>query len=146
MATNRRRSFKDFSCTVNGEEYRFKCYTTDTRNGFCHTVESLDYDVPDTKVSYCNRNWESFQYETALRGMIRKFPKGMQEAMTRQLIDGEAAAEHDRCEAQFAQFKGLYDGLNAENKERMTRFPTLQSESDVRACMGFMALLNLMQQ
>lgn len=145
MATAKR-NIQEFSCKVNGNEYRFKCYTTSTRCGFCHTVVSLDYDVRDTKVSYYNRTWERFTYETALRGMISKFPKGMRGAMTDQIIDGKAAEEEEKAEAMFQGFKKLHDGLNAENKERLANSGiTIQSESDARAVMVLMGLMTLMQ-
>jgi len=140
-----KRNCKEFSCKVNGKEYRFKCYTTWTRNGFCHTVVSLDYDVRDTKVSYINRTWERFDYETALKGMIRKFPKDMQAEMKRQLIDGEAAAENERCEAMFGAFQKLHAGLTEENKKRLQDLPPMENEAQVHATMGLMALMTVMQ-
>lgn len=134
-----------FTCKIDGQEYRFDAYTTDTRSGFCHTVKSLDYEVTDAKQSYMNRTWETFRYETVLLRIIGKFPKKMQAEMTRQLIDGEAAAETERCEKMFSSFQSLYDGLNEENKKRLKNLPPIQTESDARAVMGFMRLLNLMQ-
>lgn len=141
-----KRNIQNFSCKVNGEEYRFKCYTTSTRCGFCHTVVSLDYDVRDTKVTYYNRTWERFDYETALKGMIRKFPKGMQEAMTAQLIEGKAAEEEQRCEAMFNAFQRLHDGLSQENKDRLANSGIeIQNEDQARGVMGLMALMTVMQ-
>lgn len=135
-----------FTCKVNGREYTFRCYTTNTRNGFCHTAQSWDAPrVTDTKVSYLNRTWESFRYETVLRRMISKFPKEMQDEMTAQLIERKFREEEERCNKQFEDFEKLYSGLSPENKERMKSFPELQGEDDVRACMGFMGLLTLMQ-
>lgn len=141
----KRYSYKDFSAIVNGETYRFEAYTTSTRSGFCHHVDSLDYDTTPTRVSYINRTWERFEYETALKKAIQKFPKGMQDALTRQLIDGEAAAEHERCEKMFSAFEGLYNGLNDENKARLQNLPTMQTEGDVNAVMGLMTLMTVMQ-
>lgn len=141
-----KRNIQEFSCKVNGNEFRFKAYTTSTRNGFCHTVVSLDYPVRDTKVSYYNRTWERFDYESALSRMIDKFPKEMQGAMTRQLIDRQAAEEEEKAEAMFQNFKALHDGLNAENKKRLADSGiTIQNEGDARAVMGLMGLLTLMQ-
>ena len=145
MAT-RRYNYETFRAVVNGQEYTFTAYTTNTRSGFCHTVESNDLRLPDTKVSYCNRTWESFRYETALRGMIRKFPVPMQASLTAQLIEKKAVEETEKAEAMLDTFQGLYNGLNDENKARMANYPTLQSEDDARACMAFMGLLTLMQQ
>lgn len=135
-----------FHAYVNGKEYSFKCYTTNTRSGFCHTVVSWDYDVSNTKVSYCNRTWERFRYESALARAIEKFPKDMQGELREQLIERKFKAVEKECDEQFDRFKNLYDGLNAENKERMKSFPQLESEGDMRLAMGFMGLLTLMQK
>lgn len=141
-----KRNIQLFSCKVNGKEFNFRCYTTSTRCGFCHTVVSLDYLVTDTKVTYYNRTWERFTYETALYKTIKKFPKGMQNEMHRQLIDGEAAKEEERCEAMFNNFKRLHEGLSDENKRRLADSNIMiNSEDDARAVMGLMGLMTLMQ-
>lgn len=136
----------EFVAHVNGNEYRFEAYTTNTRNGFCHTVVSLDYNTTETKVSYLNRTWERFRYETALSRAIDKFPKAMQPALTRQLIDRVADDEKEKAEGMFNSFKSLHDGLNDENKKRLADSGIMvQSESDARAVMGLMALMTLFQ-
>ena len=56
----------------------FYCYTTKTRLGFCHTVVSLNNSIfgnkiiTDTKTSYLNRTWESYDYESTLKKACRK--------------------------------------------------------------------------
>jgi len=136
----------EFVAHVNGKEYRFKAYTNDTRAGFCHRVESLDYGVTDTVVSYLNRTWERFDYETALERMISKFPKSMQPELTRQLIDRVADEEKEKAEGMFNSFKSLHDGLSEENKKRLADSGIMvQSEGDARAVMGLMGLLTIMQ-
>ena len=76
MATKRYNS-KTFVFTVNGEEVRFYCNTMYTRMGFCHHVFAVGFgkDYEHSRVSYLNRTWESFQYETALLHAVEKFPK-----------------------------------------------------------------------
>ena len=58
---------------ANNEGFVCECYTTNTRNGFCHTckVEGLT----DTKISYLNRTWERYQYESVLINAIKKYNK-----------------------------------------------------------------------
>ena len=137
---------KDFAARIGDHYVRFACYTTSTRAGFCHTVVSLDYDTTDTKVTYYNRTWERFEYETALSRAIDKLPKDVREEVRRQIIDGEAVAEHEKAEAMYNDFKTLHDGLSEENKNRLANSGiVMQNEGDVRAVMGFMALLSLMQ-
>ena len=137
---------KEFTATVKGEEIRFKCYTNDTRNGFCHVVVCMNYDFPDTKVSYMNRTWERFDYETALGRAIEKLPKALREPVRRQIIDGDAEAEHERAERMFSGFKRLHDGLSTENKARLAESGiVMQTEGDARAVMGLMALMTVTQ-
>ena len=128
-----------FSAEVSGKTYTFKCSAAPGS----HTC--VDQDGRKTRYTYGNRPWESFQFETVLSKAIAKCPAKDRPALVAEILHKTEKEERERCEQQLDAFKGLYDGLNAENKERMKRYPTLQSEGDVRACMGFMALLSLMQ-
>lgn len=137
-----------FTAKVNGEEITLECYTTNTRMGFCHTatVTTARYHhLSDTKISYYNRTWERFQYESVLKRAIEKFPKEMRKALYDQLIERKSAEEHEKAEAFVKDFQNLYNGLNDENKKRMANLPPMQTEGDARAYMGFMGLLTLMQ-
>ena len=141
-----KRNVQEFSAVVDGRTFRFEAYTTSTRNGFCHTVISIDYNTTDTKVSYYNRTWESFCYETALSRAIDKFPARMQDALRRQIIERKSAEESERAEAMFNSFKKLHDGLNDENKARLANSGiVMHDEADARAVMGLMGLMTLMQ-
>ena len=106
-----------FTAKVNGEEIEFRCYTTDTRSGFCHTAHLMGwkYEITDTKASYYNRTWERFKYESVLKRAIEKLPNDIQQAVYDQIIDHKAAEEEKQAEDMFKSFKGLYDGLNEEN-------------------------------
>lgn len=56
----------------------FFCYTTTTKNGFCHTVETLNNSIfgnkiiTNTKSSYYNRTWERYDYESTLKRACKK--------------------------------------------------------------------------
>jgi hypothetical protein len=135
-----------FSAKVNGKEIEFRCYTTNTRYGFCHTVQSKTYSTTDTKVSYYNRTWERFTYESALKRAIEKLPTDIQQAVYDQIIDGKAAEEEQKAEEQFEAFKKLHDGLSEENKARLANSGIeMHSESDVKGVMGLMALMTILQ-
>ena len=58
---------------ANNEGFVCECYTTNTKCGFCHTcrVEGLT----DTKISYLNRTWERYLYESVLARAIEKYNK-----------------------------------------------------------------------
>lgn len=56
----------------------FYCYTTNTLNGFCHTVKSFNNGeklITDTKNSYFNRTWERYDYESTLKRACNKIGK-----------------------------------------------------------------------
>lgn len=79
MTTQRNIQF--FTLQVNEEkQIIFRCHTTWTRSGFCHTVISLDNNfytkmITDTKTSYFNRTWERYDYENTLKRACKKIGK-----------------------------------------------------------------------
>ena len=137
-----------FSAKVNGKEIEFRCYTTDTRCGFCHTAHYVgwDYNLTDSKISYYNRTWERFEYESVLKRAIEKLPTDVRQQVYDQIIDHKAAEEEQKAEEQFEAFKSLHDSLSTENKERLANSGIeMHSEDDVRGVMGLMALMKIMQ-
>ena len=148
----KQRDIQYFTAKVNGKEYEFRCYTTWTRNGFCHTVENRTYNVSNTKVSYLNRTWERFTYETALNRAIDKLlketylSKEVVEEIRAQIIDGKAAEVEEQCNRDLEAFKNLHDKLTPENKERLANSGIeMHSEGDMKSVMGLMGLMTLMQ-
>ena len=138
-----------FSAKVNGKEIEFRCYTTDTRCGFCHTAHYVgwEYNLTDTKASYYNRTWERFEYESVLKRAIDKLPEDVRQQVYDQIIDHKAAEEEKKAEEQFEAFKSLHDSLSPENKERLANSGIeIHSESDAKAVMGLMALMSLTQK
>ena len=138
-----------FTAKVNGKDIIFRCYTTDTRNGFCHTAHYVgwEYEINDTKASYYNRTWERFEYESVLKRAIDKLPEDVRQQVYDQIIDGKAAEEEQKAEDMFNSFKALHEGLSEENKERLANSGIeIHSESDAKAVMGLMALMNIMQK
>ena len=137
-----------FTAKVNGKEIEFRCYTTDTRCGFCHTAHYVgwDYDLTDTKASYYNRTWERFEYESVLKRAIDKLPADIQKEVYAQIIEGKAAEEEKQAGAMLKSFEALHSALSPENKERLANSGIeMHSEADVKGVMGLMALMNLMK-
>ena len=137
-----------FSAKVNGKEIEFRCYTTNTRCGFCHTAHYVgwDYDINDTKVSYYNRTWERFECESVLKRAIDKLPAEVRQAVYDQIIDHKAVEEERKAEEMVESFKALHSSLSDENKERLANSGIeMRSESDAKAVMGLMALMKIMQ-
>ena len=137
-----------FTAKVNGEEIEFRCYTTDTRSGFCHTAHLMGwkYDITDTKASYYNRTWERFEYESVLKRAIEKLPKDIQQAVYDQIIDHKAAEEEQKAEDMVKSFEALHSALSNEDKERLANSGIeIHTEGDAKAVMGLMALMNMMK-
>ena len=145
MKTKRYNS-KTFVFTVNGEEVRFYCETTRTRNGFCHHVFANGGGkyYEHSRVSYLNRTWESFQYESALLHAVDKFPKSMREPL-RLEIQAVAQNEHEKAEAFCAAFAANFAALSTEQKKFVQEHtPVIQNMDQaktVNAVVGMLAVL-----
>ena len=137
-----------FTAKVNGKEIEFRCYTTNTRCGFCHTAHycGWDYSITDSKCSYLNRTWERFDYESVLKKAIDKLPTDVRQAVYDQLIDRKAAEEHEKAEAFIKSFEASYNALSTENKERLANSGIeVHTEGQAKAVAGLVGLMNLMQ-
>ena len=109
---------KTFEFTVNGEKIYFFCSSTDTKNGFCYHVYTSGggKDYEHSRVSYYNRTWESFEYETALLHAVKKFPKNLR-APLRLEIQAVAKNEHEKAEAFCAAFRANFAALSPEQRK-----------------------------
>lgn len=138
-----------FTAKVNGEEIGFRCHTTDTRSGFCHTAHLIGwkYDITDTKASYYNRTWERFDYESVLKRAIEKLPKDIRQAVYDQIIERKAVEEEKQAEDMLNSFKSLHDGLSEENKEHLANSGIeITNTAQAKGVMGLMAMLQTMQK
>lgn len=117
MATKRYNS-KIFEFIVNGETIRFYCDTTYTKNGFCHHVfaDGGGKDYEHTRVSYFNRTWETFEYETALKSAVAKFRKCFREPLRLEILV-ISKSEHEKVEAFCAAFAANFAALSTEQKK-----------------------------
>lgn len=145
MATKRYNN-KTFVFTVNGEEIRFYCDTTNTPNGFCHHVFALGggKDYEHSRVSYLNRTWESFEYETALLHAVDKFPKSMRVPL-RLEIQAVSQNEHEKAEAFCKAFAANFAALSTEQKKFVLDHTPVITNIDqaktVNAAVAMMAVL-----
>ena len=142
-----RRNCQTFTAEVNGHEYTFNAYTTSTRNGFCHTICTFVFDgefrnLTDTKVSYWNRTWERFEYESALSRAIEKCPKADETAMRDILIEHKAKKKHEECEAFLKSFESAYNKLSDKNKEILRNSPQIQTQEQAEGVLSVMHMMN----
>lgn len=117
MATKKYNS-KSFVFTVNGETIRFYCDTTYTKNGFCHHVFALGggKDYEHTRVSYLNRTWETFDYETALKNAVAKFRKVFRAPLLLEL-QAISLSEHEKAKKFIQAFTANFAALSNEQKK-----------------------------
>ena len=139
-----------YTFMINGEAVSFYCSTTHTRNGFCHHVYTWGKgkDGEHTRISYFNRTWERFDYESALYSAADKFRKADREAI-RLEIDNIGRTEHEKAERYLSAFKANYNALSDEQK-KFVRDHTSQIETSnqahaVAAGVGVLAALNTLQ-
>jgi hypothetical protein len=135
-----KRNWQTFEATVNGRNYEFDAYTTSTRCGFCHTVQTwCNYRniATDTKRSYYNRTWERFDYETALAAAIEKCPKEDRTELRAILIERKAKDEHDKAEAFIGAFSRVWSQVSDANKERIASAAgTIETPEQAQAVMS----------
>lgn len=137
---------KTFEFTVNGEKIYFYCSTTYTKKGFCHHVYTVGggKDYEHSRISYLNRTWESFEYETALFHAVDKFPKSMRVSL-RLEIQTVAKNEHEKAEAFFAAFRANFAALSTEQKKFVQEHTPVITSMDqakvVNSAMAMMAAL-----
>lgn len=137
---------KTFEFTVNGEKIYFYCSTTYTKNGFCHHVYTVGggKDYEHSRVSYLNRTWESFEYETALFHAVDKFPKSMRVSL-RLEIQTVAKNEHEKAEAFCKAFQANFAALSTEQKKFVQEHTPVITSMDqakvVNSAMIMMAVL-----
>lgn len=107
-----------YTFSVNGEAISLYCSTTYTRNGFCHHVYvwGCGADGQHTRISYINRTWERFDYETALYSAVDKLRKKYRVPL-RLEIDNIARNEQEKAERFKKAFTANYAALSDEQKK-----------------------------
>ena len=132
-----------FEFTVNGERISFYCYTTDTKNGFCHHVQAVGCgkDYEHTRVSYFNRTWETFKYESALKSAVAKFRKSFREPLLLEL-QAISLSEHEKAEKFLQAFTANFAALSDEQKKFVRdHTPYITNEDQVKTVNAVVSVL-----
>jgi len=96
------------------------CYTTYTRNGLCHTAKLINSGEL-VKVSWGNRPWECFIYETALNKLFEKHYKGAElDGLKAQIKDIEDA-EIKSVEEWTSRMTKMCSLISDKGKERVAK-------------------------
>ena len=125
MATKRYNN-KTFVFTVNGEEIRFYCDTTNTRNGFCHHV-------------FASGGGKYYEHRA-----IEKFPKSLREPL-RLEVEAVALDEHKKAERFIKVFEANFAALSDEQKkfvyDHTPEITNKEQAKTVNAAVAMMAAL-----
>jgi len=131
-----------FSCENNGITISFNCYTTNTRNGFCHHA-ICSWNDEHTRLSYSNRTWERFRYETVLLYAIKKLPKEMQGFVKSVIIDGKAEQARQDAESFINAFKQEYKKATPQMKKALSKV-NIETPEQAKSVLAITTAFNLM--
>lgn len=114
------------------------CFTTWTRNGFCHHAEYYDENfnfLAKRRVSYINRTWERFEYEECLKELAAKLPKARRIELEA-FIQVHARKVREECEAFVNRFATAMKQLSPTQKDTLAKaVGHIESEEQANAAM-----------
>lgn len=134
---------KTFEFTVNGEKIYFYCSTTYTKNGFCHHVYTVGggKENEHSRVSYLNRTWETFEYETALKSAVAKFRKVFRVPLLLEL-QAISLSEREKAEKFVQAFKANFALLSTEQKKFVSdHTPEITNKDQAKTVNAAVAIL-----
>lgn len=120
--------------TLNGEDVLINCWTYSYSRGWGHRACLVyvgdRFINAEKRITYYNRTWEAFKYESMLNKMIYTyFNKADQKFLNMQvkaIADNEAA----QAEAWFNSFVKKYNALSDSTKEKIKNSDILLNSKD----------------
>ena len=120
--------------TLNGEDVLINCWTYSYSSGWGHRACLVyvgdRFINAEKRITYYNRTWEAFKYESMLKKMIYTyFNKADQKFLNMQvqaIADNEAA----QAEAWFNSFVKKYNALSDSTKEKIKNSDVLLNSKD----------------
>lgn len=140
-------NYTRFTHEINGVERTIKCWTTDTRNGFCHHAE-IYYggEVYKARISYLNRTYECFRFETCIERLIDKLPKADRAEYRKWFIDYEEAKAKGEADDFLKEFQEVHTSLSQESKDFFAEHtPMINSQEQAHAVLGAMKMAKLFE-
>lgn len=124
--------------TIEGDEMRIHCWTYSYSRGWGHRAEVVRYNNKyydfTKRITYDNRTYEAFKYESMLYKIVSEFLNTKAEKMQKDFIfkqikaiaDNEAA----QAEAWFNSFVKKYNALSDSTKEKIKNSDVLLNSQD----------------
>ena len=120
------------------------CYTTETRTGFCHHAEYLRNgweEIARKRVSYINRTWEQFKYETCIQELAEKLPKADRLAVEAFCVTHAKHVAED-CEKWIEGFRSVLGKLNDKQRDTLAKtVGHIETEADANTAMMMAAIM-----
>lgn len=134
-----------FTHEINGQSYTIDCYTTSTRNGFCHHasvyIDGVEYK---TISSYTNRTWERFCYQSVILQLITKLPHSLRTEFKEMFSDFEEAKAMGECNKFIERFQKAHDVLSPEMKTWIKdHTPMLETHEQAETALNAMGYVSI---
>jgi len=112
--------------TADGRDVLINAWRYETRNSWGHKACLVyvggTYIGLEKRITYYNRTWESFTYETMLHKIIREFftgKKNLDRDCILKQVQAIADHESEACERFCKAFQSAYNGLTDAQKQRL---------------------------
>ena len=137
-----------------GKEMRVRAWRYEYSRGWGHKARIIwigdDFINFEKRITYYNRTWESFTYETVLRHIFEEYFSGKKNALTRKVLEAQldaiAKRESDKCEKWLKSFTKAYNGLSDKQKRALAasdiEVTTSEQADVVKMGITLMAALN----
>ena len=138
----------------NGKEMRIEAWRYEHSRGWGHKARIVwvgdDLIGYEKRITYYNRTWERFTYESVLERLFEDYFNGKKYALTRKVlkaqIDAIAKHESDKCEKWLKSFTKAYNGLSDKQKAALAasdiEVTTSEQADVVKMGITLMAALN----
>ena len=134
------------------EGIELTCICTGTRNGFCHTAKIWSDKAGDevtSKVSYCNRTWESYDYQSVILRLADKLDERVRDHELADSIKAydkkrlnKGKEEMEEFEKRLEAFRPVVDKLSEGTKSALSDALTEgRVDADTAMALGTMAAI-----
>lgn len=120
--------------TLNGEDVLINCWTYSYSRGWGHRACLVyvgdRFINAEKRITYYNRTWEAFKYESMLYKMIYTYFNKVDQKFLKMQVQAIADNEAAQAEAWFNSFVKKYNALSDSTKEKIKNSDVLLNSKD----------------
>lgn len=139
---------------LNGEELEVTCFTYETQYNWGHRcyVFYNNMQLKEEKITYYNRTWECFKYESLLKKVIEKIYPGKKQKIERDFLRKQVHAiadrEREEVEKWATNFMKAFNNLSENAKNALADSDILlnsreEADATLKALQALDAVNNL---